>query len=298
VSPPNAAPVAPLNDAGLEQALEHARFVQDLGVAGAPGAAYALALVLPELVMELRALRLASGGPAATLAISEQLWRDRALRAEERCGVLAVDARQVPRLRAAGEEILQQLADERGTREALDRRVRELDELLRRWYRSDGSAEVLSSAAEVLLRRIAAAAELDHMHGQVDALAKVLLEEFGGPTRSESACEMAVRVLREFRGYVERLRAEAGVPGDRDPSLLLWIRESRKALEAACCSGCGKVLPDRQAAAVHAAGCAQHPLGRRILELEDVVDRVSAYTNRLPVPYAGELREVLGEARR
>ena len=32
---------------------------------------------------------------------------------------------------------------------------------------------------------------------QIDALATVLLREFGGPTQDESACEMAVRVMRE-----------------------------------------------------------------------------------------------------
>ena len=32
---------------------------------------------------------------------------------------------------------------------------------------------------------------------QIDALATVLLQEFGGPTCDESACEMAVRLLRD-----------------------------------------------------------------------------------------------------
>ena len=47
-----------------------------------------------------------------------------------------------------------------------------------------------------------------HLSQQVDALAKVLLEEFGGPTQEESACEMAVRVLREQQHQRERDKAE------------------------------------------------------------------------------------------
>jgi hypothetical protein len=40
-------------------------------------------------------------------------------------------------------------------------------------------------------------ARAEHIHRQIDALATVLMEEFGGPTQNESACEMAVRLLRE-----------------------------------------------------------------------------------------------------
>ena len=35
------------------------------------------------------------------------------------------------------------------------------------------------------------------LESQIDKLAKVLLEEFGGPTENESAAEMAIRLLRE-----------------------------------------------------------------------------------------------------
>ena len=47
-----------------------------------------------------------------------------------------------------------------------------------------------------------------NLEQQIDALAKVLLDEFDGPDRDESACEMAVRVLREQRADNERLRKE------------------------------------------------------------------------------------------
>lgn len=38
--------------------------------------------------------------------------------------------------------------------------------------------------------------ECEELRGQIDKLAKMLVEEFGGPTCDESACEMAVRLLR------------------------------------------------------------------------------------------------------
>lgn len=51
--------------------------------------------------------------------------------------------------------------------------------------------------------------EREHeLHSQIAQLATVLLDEFGGPTCNESACEMAVRVLREQQAEIERLRVE------------------------------------------------------------------------------------------
>lgn len=47
---------------------------------------------------------------------------------------------------------------------------------------------------------------------EIDTLATVLLMEFEGPTQNESACEMAVRVLREQRAEL----AEAGKEGVSD----------------------------------------------------------------------------------
>lgn len=47
-------------------------------------------------------------------------------------------------------------------------------------------------------------------HLQVDALAKVLLEEFGGPTENEGAVEMAIRLLRKQQGelhYIDQTLA-------------------------------------------------------------------------------------------
>lgn len=53
---------------------------------------------------------------------------------------------------------------------------------------------------------LALVAEVEHLKGQIAPLAQVLMDEFGGPTCSESACEMAVRVLREQRDEIARLR--------------------------------------------------------------------------------------------
>lgn len=121
--PPPAKAFIPATDRQLEEAVDHADLVEDLGVAGAPGAAYAIALITPAVVFELRLLRGKAPAATSTVALSEQLWRDRALRAEQRASLLGVEARKVTVLRAAGEELLLQLSDERGTREALDRLV-------------------------------------------------------------------------------------------------------------------------------------------------------------------------------
>ena len=43
---------------------------------------------------------------------------------------------------------------------------------------------------------------------QIGVIADVLLQEFGGPTQSESACEMAVRVLREQRQRIADLESQ------------------------------------------------------------------------------------------
>jgi hypothetical protein len=107
--------VTPPTEAQLDQTLEHARFVLDLGVAGAPGAAHALAEFVPALVVEILAFRAERDRPSE-IALSEANLRVRAKEAEKR----------TTHLGAAGEELLQQIADERGTREALDRRVAEL----------------------------------------------------------------------------------------------------------------------------------------------------------------------------
>lgn len=48
----------------------------------------------------------------------------------------------------------------------------------------------------------------DRLHAQIEPLANVLLQEFDGPTQSESACEMAVRVLREQRQYIVDLELQ------------------------------------------------------------------------------------------
>lgn len=58
-----------------------------------------------------------------------------------------------------------------------------------------GIAEAERDALRALLAR------------NIDPLAAVLLAEFGGPTCSESACEMAVRLLRELAAERDRLRA-------------------------------------------------------------------------------------------
>lgn len=45
--------------------------------------------------------------------------------------------------------------------------------------------------------RIILSEEVEELKSQIAGLAKVLLEDCGGPTKNEGACEMAARLLRE-----------------------------------------------------------------------------------------------------
>jgi hypothetical protein len=91
-------------------------------------------------------------------------------------------------------------------------------------------------------RRVAA--DTVHLKAQIDDLAAVLLAEFGGPA-DESACEMAVRVLREQRAEIEALlkaepdaesvkRLEIYPPPQVHPDAELMQRMDR-------CPGCGSM---------------------------------------------------------
>ena len=51
------------------------------------------------------------------------------------------------------------------------------------------------------------------LEGEISHLAGVLLDEFGGPVGPESACEMAVRVLREQRAMITG-EADDALPTD------------------------------------------------------------------------------------
>lgn len=51
---------------------------------------------------------------------------------------------------------------------------------------------------------------------QILLLANVLMDEFGGPVMDESACEMAIRVLREQRKRIDEMQ-RSRVPGPPDP---------------------------------------------------------------------------------
>jgi hypothetical protein len=53
---------------------------------------------------------------------------------------------------------------------------------------------------------------------QIDLLAKVLLQEFGGPNQSWGAGDMAVRLLREMREAIEAAMKELDVPGEDWPA--------------------------------------------------------------------------------
>lgn len=46
-----------------------------------------------------------------------------------------------------------------------------------------------------------------HLEGQISLLSLTLLDDFGGPACDESACEMAVRVLREQAEEIAGLRS-------------------------------------------------------------------------------------------
>ena len=70
---------------------------------------------------------------------------------------------------------------------------------------ADDVLDVLD-AIDRLAARDAAVRDHRHLWDQIDALAKVLLREFGGPVGgSEGACDMAVRVLREQAIEIERV---------------------------------------------------------------------------------------------
>lgn len=50
---------------------------------------------------------------------------------------------------------------------------------------------------------------------QVELLAKVLMEEFGGPTQSEGAIEMAIRVMREQQSTIDFMNDSAWEHAER-----------------------------------------------------------------------------------
>jgi hypothetical protein len=109
-------PAAPVPEPRLDQVLDYSRLVLALGVAGAPGAAHTIATLAPALVVEILAFRAERDRPPADIVFEAMLLRIRVKEAEKRATHLG----------AAGEELLREIADERGTREALDRRVAEL----------------------------------------------------------------------------------------------------------------------------------------------------------------------------
>jgi hypothetical protein len=86
------------------------------------------------------------------------------------------------------------------------KRVRHLIAEVRR-LRALGPA--IEHGWEYEVRRITA--QRENLAEQIDELAMVILREFGGPVVSESACEMAVRVLREQKAELERVRASANL---------------------------------------------------------------------------------------
>lgn len=106
--------------------------------------------------------------------------------------------------------------------------------------------------------------ERDQLAGQIEMLADVLTEEFGGPTGPESACEMAVRVLRSMANDCVRLSENAdGLAKEPEAGAarisLKMFRESLCVAQMAI-GRCGDVIPD--------------PAGRiaRLQELIDLID--------------------------
>lgn len=71
---------------------------------------------------------------------------------------------------------------------------------------------------------------------KIAKLATVLLEEFGGPTQNESACEMAIRVLREQR---DQLKASVELTQIREEQLHKIIHQPIVTLGDSCrkCGG-------------------------------------------------------------
>lgn len=80
----------------------------------------------------------------------------------------------------------------------------------------DDSAQRLAEAQDALQ---AAHANTEHLAGQIDGLAVVLMTEFGGPAGDESATEMAVRVLREQAAELTALKTQPLPPAPKTKKL-------------------------------------------------------------------------------
>jgi hypothetical protein len=94
-------------------------------------------------------------------------------------------------------------------------------------------------------------ARAEHLHQQIDALATVLLKEFGGPTQDEGACEMAIRVLREQKADARRWRA---VRPEKIVSARQLIKNAGlEAWLAAALATIDELRAERDAAQAHAA---------------------------------------------
>ena len=102
--------------------------------------------------------------------------------------------------------------------------------------------ETLEQASAELARHLSAL-ELVDLRAQVARLAAVLMEEFGGPTQSEGACEMAVRLLatlqEEKRVLVGALRRIA--PEDNPYEHTYASVDAKK---GTICDDCGGHAPD------------------------------------------------------
>lgn len=77
-----------------------------------------------------------------------------------------------------------------------------IDSVVRCAVNREGRVEL-----EPLLDRLRRAPSRPSDDAEIRQLANVLLDEFGGPTQSESACEMAVRMLREQRTRIADLES-------------------------------------------------------------------------------------------
>lgn len=108
------------------------------------------------------------------------------------------------------------------TRDMLCREIARLEEEARRFYRADGSYEVLPTAEAVTVRRIAAAGKMNDLEADNERL--------------RAACRM----------ILDRSRPIPSVePGERDVGVAAYLSRAEYAIVAAACGGYPDVPGER-----------------------------------------------------
>lgn len=136
------------------------------------------------------------------------------------------------------------------------------------------SAPALEQDLADLVKQLAP--DLTQVHARTIAARILERYELGQiPGRLEAATRMVLELGRQLTKS-RRLEAK--------PGLLEELERLRGALSAACCIGCGEVLPDAAAAARHVEACLKHPLGQaraRVASLEASIEDVQELAGRI-----------------